>query len=337
MEELMHLDLYGLLEVSPSSTSSQIKTAYRKKALSCHPDKNPDNPKAGELFHQLSRVLEILTDESARSAYDKVLQSKEQAKERAQKLDARRKKFKDDLEAREEKFRNAGEPGKSGKSDEEKLKEEIERLQKAGSRLVEEEVNFINEQIRQQLRKNRTEGREGQDEGSGKVKIRWRVDNEEKLENGGYSREVLTRIMSKYGDVSGVVLSGKGGRALVEFKERSAAEMAVGIERGLVGNPLKLEGMWEGAKVKTEGLTGSRTERPKPTGSRTAEGLSSRLFPTQGDAFRGPSTFPSFSSAPDIFGTTNDEDFETMVLANLRRAEERRKIIHQMMEENKTS
>jgi len=43
-----------------------VKKAYRKKALVCHPDKNPDNPKAAELFHQLSKALEILTDESAR-------------------------------------------------------------------------------------------------------------------------------------------------------------------------------------------------------------------------------------------------------------------------------
>jgi DnaJ family protein C protein 17 len=34
--------------------------------LSCHPDKNPDNPKAAELFLQLTRALEILTDAAAR-------------------------------------------------------------------------------------------------------------------------------------------------------------------------------------------------------------------------------------------------------------------------------
>jgi DnaJ family protein C protein 17 len=43
-----------------------VKKAYRKKALECHPDKNPDNPKAAELFHELSKALEILTDVSAR-------------------------------------------------------------------------------------------------------------------------------------------------------------------------------------------------------------------------------------------------------------------------------
>nr|CAD7205309.1 unnamed protein product [Timema douglasi] len=43
-----------------------VKKAYRKKALTCHPDKHPDNPRAGELFHQLSQALEVLADEQAR-------------------------------------------------------------------------------------------------------------------------------------------------------------------------------------------------------------------------------------------------------------------------------
>lgn len=44
----------------------QIKKSYRKKALKCHPDKCPDDPKAAEAFRQLQKALEILSDEVAR-------------------------------------------------------------------------------------------------------------------------------------------------------------------------------------------------------------------------------------------------------------------------------
>ena len=36
-------DLYALLEIEPDADEKTIKKAYRKKALTCHPDKNPDN------------------------------------------------------------------------------------------------------------------------------------------------------------------------------------------------------------------------------------------------------------------------------------------------------
>lgn len=79
----------------------QIKKAYRKKALKLHPDKNPDNPNAASEFHKLSKVLEILTDECARRAYDKVLKAREEAALRHWHLDSKRRKLKEDLEARE--------------------------------------------------------------------------------------------------------------------------------------------------------------------------------------------------------------------------------------------
>lgn len=47
-----------------------------------------------ELFHELSKALEVLSDPKAKAAYDAVLKAKEQARLRTQALDAKRKKFK---------------------------------------------------------------------------------------------------------------------------------------------------------------------------------------------------------------------------------------------------
>ena len=41
--DVTKLDLYGLFEVSPDASIQEIKTAYRKKALKVHPDKNLGN------------------------------------------------------------------------------------------------------------------------------------------------------------------------------------------------------------------------------------------------------------------------------------------------------
>ena len=64
-----HLDLYLLLEVSPEATKEDIKKAYYKKAVECHPDKNPDNPKATQEFQTLLNAHIILSDDDKRSAY----------------------------------------------------------------------------------------------------------------------------------------------------------------------------------------------------------------------------------------------------------------------------
>uniref|UniRef100_A0A2K5D5E7 DnaJ homolog subfamily C member 17 n=1 Tax=Aotus nancymaae TaxID=37293 RepID=A0A2K5D5E7_AOTNA len=79
-KELLQMDLYTLLGIEEKAADKEVKKAYRP--LSCHPDKNPDNPKAAELFHQLSQALEVLTHAAARAAYVKVRKAKKQAAER---------------------------------------------------------------------------------------------------------------------------------------------------------------------------------------------------------------------------------------------------------------
>uniref|UniRef100_A0A2K5NTW2 DnaJ homolog subfamily C member 17 n=1 Tax=Cercocebus atys TaxID=9531 RepID=A0A2K5NTW2_CERAT len=107
-KELLQMDLYALLGIEEKAADKEVKKAYRQKALSCHPDKNPDNPRAAQLFHQLSQALEVLTDAAARAAYDKVRKAKKQAAERTQKLDEKRKKVKLDRTPERRGFPAAG-------------------------------------------------------------------------------------------------------------------------------------------------------------------------------------------------------------------------------------
>jgi DnaJ family protein C protein 9 len=62
--------LYDVLGVPKSATASQIKKAYFKGALLCHPDKNPNDPNAKEAFQELSQAHSILSDAEKKHVYD---------------------------------------------------------------------------------------------------------------------------------------------------------------------------------------------------------------------------------------------------------------------------
>ena len=61
---------YQVLEVERTATEVDIKAAFRKQAMQCHPDRNPGDHKAEHRFKEVNEAYEILKDPNKRAAYD---------------------------------------------------------------------------------------------------------------------------------------------------------------------------------------------------------------------------------------------------------------------------
>ncbi|MGH9753339.1 MAG: DnaJ domain-containing protein, partial [Blastocatellia bacterium] len=63
-------DLYAVLGINRTATSTEIKSAYRRLARKYHPDVNSD-PAAQSKFAQINEAYHTLIDPERRRAYDR--------------------------------------------------------------------------------------------------------------------------------------------------------------------------------------------------------------------------------------------------------------------------
>ncbi|PID75383.1 MAG: molecular chaperone DnaJ [Deltaproteobacteria bacterium] len=66
----MKVDYYEILSVSRTADRGEIKKAYRKLAMKYHPDRNPGDKEAEDMFKSCTEAYEVLSDDNKRQIYN---------------------------------------------------------------------------------------------------------------------------------------------------------------------------------------------------------------------------------------------------------------------------
>ena len=225
--KVKHINFYKLLNVDQHASESSIRSAYRKQAKNCHPDKSGD-PSSVDQFHLLSEALEVLTIKDKRLEYDELLKCQQEKEKAVQKRgeelvkqNVRTSKLKEQLREREEN-------GKISVHQEKYQDEVIRSYRNETRKLIEEEQDLLIEKLN-----NLILPKEKEVEEKPIIKLKW------SKEGSQYTEPFLRKIFGKYGEVENIVL--KKRSALVEFKHLESAILAAKAEIGLEDSPLVLK------------------------------------------------------------------------------------------------
>ena len=63
-------DYYRLLGVEREASGEEIKKAYRRLAMECHPDRNQDKPGCEDMLKEINEAYYVLGDKKKRKQYD---------------------------------------------------------------------------------------------------------------------------------------------------------------------------------------------------------------------------------------------------------------------------
>jgi len=127
--------------------------------------------------------------------------------------------------------------------------------------------------------------------GPAKLKVKWKS-------SATYTQDQLQSIFHKYGDVDNVVVLAEKRVGLVEMKSRSAAAMASKIETGFSESPFKVK------------LLDDHPSEDRPTQTTSAK----QMFNS------------AVGAASDAASEKQFCDYETLVMRQMRQAEERKRL-----------
>eukprot|EP00798_Chlamydomonas_sp_ICE-L_P004994 gene4994-34778_t len=306
---------YEVLEIEngPEATADKIKKVFRKLAVVKHPDKNRTNPNAAAEFAEIDKAYRILLDESARGALNDYLAAKAHRSKRDSQSSDKRRKLKEELEAREKRVyseRNEEDVARA------RLKVELERLRKSA-----EQEEMQHRQHAAQVTAAVNAARQGasstpSDETMSQLhrtlKVQWDPESRE------YLPDELRDIFSVFGKVDDVILRDRKKKkhkasALVLMAEATAAGQAAVSVCGELSNPLLVNQLRPSVGEAEAYLAPwaeptFRTSTSAAAASSALHPFSSQLFGGAGPLFKGlqaPAAplFPSssFPSAPASF------------------------------------
>ncbi|KAG6821449.1 hypothetical protein H0H93_010173 [Arthromyces matolae] len=345
MNTEVEVNPYELLDIKVEATEQEIRTAYRKRSLKVHPDRNPNNPDAARKFHELTQASELLLDPLRRLALDAKLRLKQARDERHKKFDHKRKNMVEELEARERDFK---------KRKQEQEKEEIKRWHETEE--IKDQGRKLREEKERELREREQKKRafeEAQDDeldapplGSTDTTIRLKYNLKSRPELT--TPDSIAKALAQFGqiDTESIVLSLKAskkaadkppkfGTALVPFKQIGDAFAAVcasgrsergleGIEIGWVGGiePPILAWLKKLGKLSTPDPAPTKNQASGPANPTRGEVPQAQSTSNSSSFSSFPTSFPDAlpSETPDLPGL----DYESVTLMRLRQAERER-------------
>jgi DnaJ-class molecular chaperone len=176
-------DFYSVLGVKRDAGADEIKSAWRTKAKSVHPDQNRDDPDANRRFTEVGRAYEVLKDPAKRSRYDQQ-RDKVEALEREQTIMQQRQAA-----------REAAEKAKIAKANAERILAELARAEAEKAKADKQAQPAQAAQAKAEKPQAQTGGAQTQSQPQAQPQAQAQTQGQAKADGAGESPEaVVSRI-----------------------------------------------------------------------------------------------------------------------------------------------